>query len=92
MIKAVHLSANARKDLRKVPVYIADKLLAWVKCVEQIGIVEVRKIKSYHDEPLRGDRIGQRFIRLSKSYRAIYEICQGIIEFISEKEVNKHDY
>ena len=66
---------------------------AWVGRVEKVGVEEVRKIKGYHDELLRGDRKGQRSIRLSKSYRAIYEIKNAnSIEFISIEEVNKHEY
>jgi len=53
----------------------------------------VRKISGYHDEPLHGNRIGQRSIRLNKSYRAIYtELDSGEIHFIEIVEVNKHDY
>ncbi len=51
-----------------------------------------QKIKGYHDEPLKGKRKGQRSIRLSKSYRAIYTIKKNEIEFVSIEEVNKHDY
>lgn len=77
----------------KVPVYIAVKLKAWVDDVEKRGIKEVRKTKGYHDEPLRGKRKGERSIRLSKSYRAMYLIKKdGSIEFVSIEEVNKHDY
>jgi proteic killer suppression protein len=92
-IKVVEIADAAKRDLRKVPLYIADKLLAWVRRIEQVGISEVRKNKGFHDEPLHGDRRGQRSIRLSRSYRAIYVIKNdGRIEFISVQEVNKHDY
>ena len=37
-----------------------------------MGLRETRKIKGYHDEPLQGDRKGQRSIRLNKAYRAFY--------------------
>ena len=54
---------------------------------------EVRKIPGYHDEPLQGDRKGQRSIRLSKLYRAIYIIDRsGQMEIVEIIEVNKHDY
>ena len=77
----------------KVPVYIAVKLKAWVDDVEKRGIEEVRKTKGYHDEPLRGKRKGERSIRLSVAFRAIYIIREDRdIEFISVEEVNKHDY
>jgi toxin HigB-1 len=56
----------------KVPSYIAEKLKIWIDLVETEGMMQSRKIKSYHDEPLKGKRKGQRSIRLSKAYRAIY--------------------
>jgi proteic killer suppression protein len=37
-------------------------------------LLEVRKIKGFHDEPLKGNRKRQRSIRLSKAYRAIYVV------------------
>ena len=93
MLQRVELTERAKRDLRKVPVYIVNKLLAWVGRVEKVGVEEVRKIKGYHDESLRGDRAGQRSIRLSRAYRAIYQVkSSGKIEFISVEEVNKHEY
>jgi proteic killer suppression protein len=89
----VVITKSAEKDLSKVPKYIADKLDGWVESVETDGIEEVRKIPGFHDEPLKGVRKGQRSIRLSRSYRAIYELKKdGKIEFISIEEVNKHGY
>ena len=47
----------------------------------------------YHDEPLKGMRAGQRSIRLSKSYRAIYELKrERECSCVSIEEVHKHDY
>ncbi|OQW48167.1 MAG: hypothetical protein A4S09_13740 [Proteobacteria bacterium SG_bin7] len=70
-----------------------DKLNAWVRSVEDHGIREVRKIPGYHDEPLKGQRKGQRSVRLSKAYRAIYtEHGEGEVEIILVEEVNKHEY
>jgi toxin HigB-1 len=61
--------------------------------VKRDGLEEVRKIRGYHDEPLLGLRKGQRSIRLSRSYRAVYEVhTDGAIEFVSVEEVNKHAY
>ena len=89
----VEISKFARKQLLKVPHFIAKKLKAWVDAVETEGIEEVRKIPGYHDEPLKGERAGQRSIRLSLSYRAIYTINHdGDVEFVLVEEVNKHDY
>ena len=53
----------------------------------------MRKTPGYHDEPLRGERQGQRSIRLSRAYRAIYIIKNDReIEFVSVEEVSKHEY
>lgn len=93
MIKIVHISKWAEKQLRKVPQHIASKLKTWVDAVETGGLEEVRKIPSYHDEPLYGQREGQRSIKLNRSYRAIYTVRhEQIIEFVEIEEVNKHDY
>lgn len=92
MIRRVEISRHAVKQLRKVPNHIRDNLLIWISAVEQDGLEEVRKVPGYHDEPLQGDRSGQRSIRLSRSYRAIYEIKGGTVKFVSVEEVSKHDY
>jgi proteic killer suppression protein len=93
MIHRVELSRRARKQLRRVPRHIIENLAAWVDDVEDCGLEETRKISGYHDEPLHGDRLGQRSIRLSRSYRAIYRVHKdGCIEFVSVEEISKHEY
>lgn len=93
MIKTVLITARAKKDLRVVPCQVLDKFTAWVHSVELIGVEEVRKVPGFHDEPLKGDRKGQRSIRLNRAYRAIYVVSKGgAVEFVSVEEVNKHDY
>ena len=93
MIHRVVLTPTVHKQLKRVPSHVAVKLLAWVEAVEVEGLEEVRKIPGFHDEQLHGKRSGQRSIRLSRAYRAIYEIkSQDEIEFVSVEEVSKHDY
>ncbi|MBI2519285.1 MAG: type II toxin-antitoxin system mRNA interferase toxin, RelE/StbE family [Bdellovibrio sp.] len=93
MITKVVLSKLAIKQLKKLPRHIVENLAAWVDDVENIGLFEARKILGYHDEPLHGDRRGQRSIRLSRAYRAIYILRENNqIEFVSVEEVTKHDY
>jgi proteic killer suppression protein len=98
MVNTVFITKRAQKQLRRVPLHVAQKLAGWVISVEEKGIEEVRKISRYHDEPLAGTRKGQRSVRLTISYRAIYEIktddrTKGeTIEFISVEEVTKHRY
>ena len=89
----VEISKNALKDLKKLPVHILDKLQSWVEAIELEGLREVRKISGFHDEPIRGKkRVGQRSIRLSRSYMAFYSIKKNKMEFIFVEEVNNHDY
>ncbi len=91
-IFSVRLTDKARKDLKKVPLQIVIKLQSWIDAIGHSGITQVRKIPGYHDEPLKGQRKGQRSIRLNRAYRAIYVIKNGAISFIEVQEVNKHDY
>jgi proteic killer suppression protein len=93
VINTVGISKSAEKDLKKVPRHILDKFEVWVRLVEMKGLREVMKIKGFHDEPLHGQRKGQRSIRLSKGYRAIYRILStGAVEFVRVEEVSKHEY
>lgn len=86
----VFLNKKARKQLKNLPRHIIANLRAWINEVETVGINETRKVKGYHDEPLKGNRSGQRSVRLSKAYRAFYieRDDRIVIEVI---EVNKHD-
>ena len=93
MVTKVFIVKKAEKDLNRLPFYILEKLYSWIEQVELYGIQEVRKIPGHHDESLKGSRRGQRSIRLSKSYRAIYQEYQSslVIE-IFINEVHKHEY
>jgi toxin HigB-1 len=93
MIREAILSKWAERDLEKVPKHILQKFMDWVQAVEEEGLENVRKRSGYHDEPLRGSRKGQRSVRLSKAYRAIYVVREHrSLEFVQVEEVNKHDY
>jgi proteic killer suppression protein len=92
MITSVVVTKGAEKDLRKVPGHVRVKFFAWLDAVTLEGLEAVRKVTGYHDEPLVGDRFGQRSIRLSKGYRAFYKIEGTTAKLVSVIEVNKHDY
>jgi proteic killer suppression protein len=92
VIKMVVLTERARKHLRAVPGQVLDKFDGWVQSVEAVGLEEVRKIPGFHDEPLKGERKGQRSVRLNRVYRAIYVVSKGTVEFVSVEEVIKHEY
>lgn len=87
----VLVSKFAEKQLNKIPKNIVETLRYWVETVERLGIHETRKLKGYHDEPLKGDRKGQRSIRLNRAYRAIYIETKIGLELLII-EVNKHEY
>ena len=89
----VEFTKFASKQLEKLPNPIRETVHKWIKSVELVGLSEVRKRKSYHDEPLKGSRHGQRSVRLNKAYRLFYEEFEtGEIVLIGIKEINKHEY
>jgi toxin HigB-1 len=89
----IELTESAIRDLKKVPKHIIIKLMGWVDNVREKGLPEIRKLPGFHDEPLKGNRKGQRSIRLSKSYRAIYIVDEEKqTAYITVLEVNIHEY
>jgi proteic killer suppression protein len=93
MIRRVELSGLARKQLKRTPRHLVENLAAWVDDVETQGLERARKVPGYHDEPLHGERKGQRSIRLSRSYRAIYVLkSEGVAQFVLIEEITKHAY
>lgn len=87
-----HFKVRAARR-QEAPVQVRRKLALWVRSVETVGIEEVRKLPGYHDEPLQGQRAGQRSIRPSRQWRAVYEMLNdGQIEFVEIQEVNPHAY
>lgn len=79
------------KDLKKVPDFIRKKVIFWIFLVETNGLAEVMKSPGFHDEPLRGERKGQRSVRMNKAYRLIYHVIEDRVH-IELLEVHKHDY
>jgi len=89
----VNLTKQVEKTLHSLPKPVVLKLQAWIDGVSTFGLREMRKIPGFHDEPLKGKRLGQRSIRLNRAYRAIYVVDDsGVTHFIEIVEVNKHDY
>ncbi|MDQ1275505.1 MAG: toxin HigB [Euryarchaeota archaeon] len=86
----VYITHSAEKEIKKIPTHIVLKLRHWIKSVEENGIDRVQLVKSWRDEQLKGNRLGQRSIRLNQAYRAIYIVGSSIK--ITIIEVNKHDY
>lgn len=89
----VWITKFAEKQVRRLPKHIAAAFHTWVRTVELDGIRKTRILPGYHDEPLKGERKGQRSVRLSKGYRVIYEETEaGSLVLIAVQEVNKHEY
>jgi proteic killer suppression protein len=92
-IYRVEYSKFAAKQIERLPSVIKENVFLWKDVVERIGLLEARKNKSYHDEPLQGQRLGQRSIRLNKSYRLFYNLSEhSMVVVVGVIEVNKHGY
>ena len=76
---------------KKIPKNLQQKIQLWIFDLEGFGMRTVRLKKGYHDEPLQGDRWGQRSIRLNSAYRLIYQVIEDEVHILL-LEVHKHDY
>lgn len=97
MRNVVYLSKKAEKGLRKAPIQVQQKTAFWKKLVEMKGLQQAKLVKGFHDEPLKGERKGQRSIRLNLLWRAIYETRIGTegkerIELVDVVELTPHKY
>lgn len=91
----VFVTKFASKQLKKLPREILEHVRFWQRAVEFEGLSAVRKLSGYHDEPLKGERKGQRSIRLNRSWRLIYiehAIAGETVVEVLVIEVNKHEY
>jgi proteic killer suppression protein len=85
--------SKVEKQLKKIPKEIIIRLMRWIRTIEEFGLMEARKVKGYHDEPLKGLRQGQRSVRLGIKWRAIYTQSKtGEVNIVMVEEVTPHDY
>jgi toxin HigB-1 len=94
MVRRVLIAKLAARQLRKAPPQVRNAFSYWIGLVAEHGLLEVRKIRGFHDESIaRGAHAGQRSIRLSRSWRAFYVLeSDGAAELVEVVEVNKHLY
>ena len=92
MTHQVVLTRAARKGLENAPPHVRDKFGMWVKTVRLFGLNKAREVPSYHDETLKGQREGQRSIRLNKQWRAVYTETATDTILVTVLEVSAHDY
>jgi proteic killer suppression protein len=89
----VRWSRKVDSQLNSLPERIQRKFYAWVSAIHLAGLDKVRTSRALHDEPLSGQRRGQRSIRLNISYRAIYhELESQNVVTVEVLEISKHDY
>ncbi len=87
----VSSTKSFEKELKKVPEFIRKKVMFWIFLVETNGLAQVMKSPGFHDEPLKGERKGQRSVRMNRAYRLIYSVIEDRVH-IELLEVHKHDY
>ena len=88
----ITLTKQAQKGFAKAPQQVQNKLLKWMRDVEAKGLAVVSVQPAYHDEPLTGQRLGQRSIRFNLQWRAIYTLQSNDTLLITLLEVTPHDY
>ncbi len=77
--------------------WMAAKFKSWVELVETDGLEAAQAIPGFNDEALKGERAGQRSIRLHIAWRAIYTIDtdesgEEVVRLLTVIEVSKHEY
>lgn len=55
------------------------------------GPMILKSFPGYHDEKLKGKRVGQRSSRLSGKYRVVYRVDTSS-ETVYVEEITPHDY
>ena len=95
LTKITQRSHDVEKLISKnrLPKNVEKKFLEWEKAISEKGLVEVKKMPGYHDEPLASIK-GRHSVRMSDGYRACYEtlIKDGveIVNIITISSDHKH--
>jgi len=79
------------KICRKLPDPVAKKYELWKDIIFRHGPDKLREFPGFHDEKLKGKRVGQRSSRLSLQYRVIYNIERTIVA-VNVIEITPHQY
>ncbi len=84
---------KVKKHLRRVPKEVVTKFRQWILFVETNGIFKAQKFPGFRDHALKGNRLGQRSVYLTKKWRAIYILdTSKTLKIIIIEEVSPHDY
>ena len=79
------------RTCKKLPPQVVKKYELWKDLVFRHGPDKLREFPGFHDEKLKGDRIGQRSSRLSLQYRVIYSVKKEIVT-VKVIDINAHTY
>lgn len=79
------------KTIGKFPPQVVRKYELWKDIVHRHGPEKLREFPGFHDESLKGDRIGQRSSRLNILHRVIYEIEAECVS-VYVIEISPHKY
>lgn len=74
-----------------MPEAIQQRNEIWKEIVAVSGPEELRRIRGFNDESLRGDWKGHRSFRLNQQYRVIYRIERDEV-LVQVVDVTAHDY
>jgi hypothetical protein len=79
------------KTISKLPSQVIKKYELWKDIVFRHGPDKLREFPGFHDEKLKGSRLGQCSSRLNLQYRVIYLVEEDIVT-VFVLEINPHDY
>jgi proteic killer suppression protein len=79
------------RTCKKLPERVVKKYELWKDIVFRHGPDKLREFPGFHDEKLKGDRLGQRSSRLSLQYRVIYTVERDIVT-VKVIDINAHKY
>ena len=79
------------KTCKKLPAKVVKKYELWKDIVFRHGPGKLREFPGFHDEKLKGNRVGQRSSRLTLQYRVIYKVKKERVT-VSVIDINAHKY
>jgi plasmid maintenance system killer protein len=82
---------SIEKAIAKLPLQVIRKYELWKDIVFRHGPEKLKEFPGFHDEKLKGDRLGQRSSRLNLQYRVIYMVEEDIVT-VYVLEINPHEY
>ena len=70
---------DVQKFCPKLPLSVLKKYELWKNLIFRHGLEILRQFPGFHDEKLKGKRMGQRSSRLSLQYRVIYSVQRQLV-------------